>query len=91
MFFIQLLVYVRTVEPRYNEPLWLYNEVPDVTNDFLYPNNSRIYEKALKKNLDITKPGYSKQILSAPCPFITESRFHCSMVLKLSGFFKHSP
>ena len=32
-----------TVEPRYNEPL--YNEVLGVTNDFLYPSNSKIYEK----------------------------------------------
>ena len=32
-----------TVEPRYNEPL--YNEVLGITNDFLYPNNSKIYEK----------------------------------------------
>ena len=43
MFFIQLLVYVRTVEPRYNEPLC--NEVLDITNDFLDPSNSKIYEK----------------------------------------------
>ena len=32
-----------TVEPRYNEPL--YNEVLRVTNDFLYPSNSKIDEK----------------------------------------------
>ena len=32
-----------TVEPRYNEPL--YNEVLGITNDFLYPNNSKMYEK----------------------------------------------
>ena len=43
MFFIQVLVYVRTVEPRYNEPLC--NEVLDITNDFLDPSNSKIYEK----------------------------------------------
>ena len=43
MFSIQLLVYVRTVEPRYNEPLC--NEVLDITNDFLDPSNSKIYEK----------------------------------------------
>ena len=43
----------------------------------------------MKKNLDITKPSYSEQILPAPWPFI-KLRFHCSMVLKLSGFFKHS-
>ena len=43
MFFIQFLVYVRTVEPRYNEPL--YNEVLDMTNDFLDPSNSKMHEK----------------------------------------------
>ena len=33
-----------TVEPRgYNEPQ--YNEVLGITNDFLYPSNSKIYEK----------------------------------------------
>ena len=52
MFFIQLLVYVhiRTVKPRYNEPLC--NEVHDITNDFLDP----VTVKYMKKNLDITKP-----------------------------------
>ena len=32
-----------TVEPRYKEPL--YNEVLGITNDVLYPSNSKIYEK----------------------------------------------
>ena len=32
-----------TVEPRYNETL--YNEVLRMTNDFLYPSNSKIDEK----------------------------------------------
>ena len=52
MCFIQLLVYVhiRTVKPRYNEPLC--NEVHDITNDFLDP----VTVKYMKKNLDITKP-----------------------------------
>ena len=31
------------VEPRYNKPL--YNEVLEKTNNFLYPSNSKIYEK----------------------------------------------
>ena len=48
MFFIQLLVYVRTVKPRYNEPLC--NEVHDITNDFLDPSNSKIYEKESRYN-----------------------------------------
>ena len=51
MFFIQLLVYVRTVKPRdrYNEPLC--NEVRDITNDFLDPSNgTEIYEKESRYN-----------------------------------------
>ena len=32
-----------TVETQCNEPL--YNEVLGMTNDFLYPNNSKIYGK----------------------------------------------
>ena len=35
-----------TMEPRYNEPL--YNEVID--NDFLYPNNIKLYEKEPRCN-----------------------------------------
>ena len=50
------------IEPRFNETL--YNEVLGITNDFLYPSNSKIYEK---KKLQITKPLYSEQILPAPC------------------------
>ena len=37
-----------TVEPRYNEPL--YNEVLRMTNDFLYPRNSKIDEKEPRYN-----------------------------------------
>ena len=37
-----------TVEPWYNESL--FNEVLDITNDFLYPSNSKIYEKELRDN-----------------------------------------
>jgi len=36
-------IQLATVEPRFNEPL--YNEDLDITNHFLYPNNSKIYEK----------------------------------------------
>ena len=32
--------------------------------------------KYMKKNLDITKPRYSEQIVPVPWPFVT-SRFHC--------------
>ena len=37
-----------TVEPRYNEPLC--KEVLDITNDFLYPSNSKIYENQPRYN-----------------------------------------
>ena len=37
-----------TVEPRFNEPL--YNEVLNITNEFLYPDNSKIYEKEPRYN-----------------------------------------
>ena len=37
-----------TVEPRYSEPL--YNEVIDIANDFLYPNNIKLYEKEPRYN-----------------------------------------
>ena len=37
-----------TVEPRYNEPV--YNDVLAITNDFLYPSNSKIYEKEPRYN-----------------------------------------
>ena len=37
-----------TVEPRYNEPLC--NEVLRMTNDFLYPSNSKIDEKEPRYN-----------------------------------------
>ena len=56
-YFITLLHFKRecilhgsTVEPQYNEPL--YNEVLRLTNDFLYPSDSKID----KKHLDLTKP-----------------------------------
>ena len=59
-----------TVEPRYNEPL--YNEVLGITNNFLF---IPAIVKYMKKNLDITKPRYSKQILPVPWPFVV-LRFH---------------
>ena len=37
-----------TVEPRYNEPL--HNETLRMTNDFLYPSNSKINEKKPRYN-----------------------------------------
>ena len=60
-----------TVKPRYNEPL--YSKVFGITNDFLCP----VIIKCMEKNLDITKPRCSEQILSVrPCPFVI-SKFHC--------------
>ena len=40
---ISLFWNTNTVEPRYNEAL--HNEVIDIANDFLYPNNIKLYEK----------------------------------------------
>ena len=37
-----------TVEPQFNEPL--YSEVPGITNDFLYPSNSKICGKEPRCN-----------------------------------------
>ena len=37
------LIICCTVEPRFNKPL--YNQVLSKANDFLYPSNSKIYEK----------------------------------------------
>ena len=39
---------IYTVEPRFNKPL--YNEVLSITNDFLYPSNSKIYGKKPRCN-----------------------------------------
>lgn len=35
--------------------------------------------KCVKKNRNIMKPRFSKQILPVPCPFVM-SRFHCSLL-----------
>ena len=47
------------MEPLSNEPP--YNEVLGITNDCLYPSNSKIYEK---------EPRYSKQKFPVPSPFV---------------------
>ena len=54
-----------SMKPRYNEPL--YNEVLVITNNFLYPSNSRMLKKETQ---------YSEQILSVSWPFVI-SRFYC--------------
>ena len=40
--------YLCTFERRYNEPL--YDKVLGITNDFLYPRNSKIYGKEPRYN-----------------------------------------
>ena len=62
----------RKVEPRYNKPL--HNEVLGKTNKFFFLLFNPVIVKDMKKNVDITKPRYSKQIL--PVPWVI-SRFHC--------------
>ena len=49
-----------TVEPQYDEPL--YSGVLGIMNYFFTP----AVVKYLEKNLDITKPRYSEQILPVP-------------------------
>ena len=36
-------IHMTTVEPRYNEPLYIYKSYV-TTNDFLYSSDSKIYE-----------------------------------------------
>ena len=45
------------------------NEVLGITNDSLWPSNSKMYEKK-EENLDLMKPRYSKQILSVSWPLL---------------------
>lgn len=46
------------MEPPYNKPL--HGDVLGLTNDFLYPSDSNIYEK---KNRHVMKPRYSEHSL----------------------------
>ena len=57
------------MESQYNEPLC--NEVLDLTKIFFPP----VILKYIKKNLNTTKPHYSKHILPVPWPFL-KSVFH---------------
>ena len=67
---------------RYNqEPL--YNEILGTTIRKIF--FTTIIVKYMKKNLDITKPRYSEQILLIPWPFVI-SMFHC--ILQLQGVKK---
>ena len=56
------------MRPRYNEPL--FNEVLGITNNFLYPSNSKIFKKETL---------YSEQILFVSGPFVI-SRFYCILL-----------
>ena len=60
------------MEPRYNETL--YNEVLRITNDFLYPSNSKIREKE-PRNLVI-----ANKFCQSLGPSFYGSRFHCTLV-----------
>ena len=60
-----------TVEPRYNEPP--YNKALGITNNFLYPSNSKIFEKELRYN----ETSLWRTNLPVPWPFVI-SRFHCN-------------
>ena len=71
------------MEPRSNEPL--YNEVFDITNDFLPP----IIVKYMKKDLDITKPRYSEENLSVRRPFVT-GKNNGFPFLDILGYFKNT-
>lgn len=68
-------LFIQTVEPRYNGPP--YNEVLGVTNDFLYPNNSKTYEKDPQYNETVLS---SEQMLPLPWPCVI-TRSHCSHLL----------
>ena len=60
-----------TVEPPFDN--LLYNEVLDVTNDFLYPSNSKINEKEPRHN---ETPLYQTDF-DSPWLFV-KSKFHCT-------------
>lgn len=42
---IRIFVKPHTVEPRYNKSRYKEDLGTGVTNDFIYPNNSKIYEE----------------------------------------------
>ena len=59
------------MEPRYNEPLC--NGVLDITNDFLYPSNSKIYEN---------QPRYNDLVIANKfCQFLGPSLYRGSTVI----------
>ena len=63
------------MEPRYNE--LLYNEDLGIRNDFLYPSNSKIYEK--EQNLDIANKfcqSLAPSIRYIELPLYTDEQTH---------------
>ena len=67
-----------TVEPRYNKPP--YNKALGITNNFLYPSNSKIFEKELRYN----ETSLWRTNLPVPWPFVI-SRFHCNPDIIILG------
>ena len=70
------MMYVCTAEPRYNEPL--YNDVLGITNNFLYPSNSKIYGKVPRYN----ETSLWRTKIASPLTFVV-SRCHCMHVCVL--------
>ena len=70
------MMYVCTAEPRYNEPL--YNDVLGITNNFLYPSNSKIYGKVPRYN----ETSLWRTKIASPLTFVI-SRCHCMHVCVL--------
>ena len=60
----------RTVEPRFNEPL--YNKVLGITNDMFEPSNSVMYG---------TEPRYNKPISPVPWHFRTDRKLSFSVYM----------
>ena len=59
------------MEPRYNEVL-------SITNDFLYPSNSKIYKKEPRYN----ETSVQRTNFASPLVYIfVISRFHCTGIL----------
>ena len=65
MMMMMIIMMMTSVEPRYNYNEPLYNQVLDITIDFLCPSTCN--GKYMKKNLGILKkPRHSEQLLPIP-------------------------
>ena len=80
-----------TVEPRYNEPL--YNEVPRMTNDFLYPSNSKIDDKELRyKETSLKRTNFASTLGPSLCrgfTLLTEDTVLCLLLETGPTFLRH--